>query len=132
MELAREVAAAEGAGITVHVRDLLDEAAHADLGLFDVVLDKGTYDAVTLNPDSSVRRAAPRTHVLGPAAHLPPSPCLQTAADPSGAYIASVARMVKEGGCVSRAALAHRQSRGASPPSSPPLHPLALARAASL
>lgn len=125
VELAREVAAAEGVEIAYHVRDLLDAAAHADLGPFDVVLDKGTYDAVTLNPDSAVRWGVSpsRPRPLPLTFHCPLHP---DRGGPLG-RIHRIRVADGEGGRVRiPAGFALVQSRGASPLGSLP-PPLALA-----
>lgn len=62
IELARKVAAKDGLEVAFHVRDLLNVEAHADLGRFALVLDKGTYDAITLAPKDEVVRV----HCLEP------------------------------------------------------------------
>ncbi|XP_062549889.1 EEF1A lysine methyltransferase 2 [Armigeres subalbatus] len=55
IELAQSIAKDQELDIAYKVVDLLDESEVAGLGKFNVVHDKGTYDAVSLHPDDSKR-----------------------------------------------------------------------------
>uniref|UniRef100_A0A8D8B8B9 Protein-lysine N-methyltransferase n=1 Tax=Culex pipiens TaxID=7175 RepID=A0A8D8B8B9_CULPI len=53
IELAKAICTDQELSITYKVADLLDDAVVRSLGKFSVVHDKGTYDAISLNPDDS-------------------------------------------------------------------------------
>lgn len=51
IELAQSIARDQNINISYRVGDLLSDTFVADFGQFDVVHDKGTYDAISLHPD---------------------------------------------------------------------------------
>ncbi|KAG0418038.1 hypothetical protein HPB47_005167 [Ixodes persulcatus] len=72
VDLAKELAAKEDVAISFEVADILEDAfpsGHCLSKTYDVVLDKGTYDAISLSPDEP---AAKRQRYLELVARLLP------------------------------------------------------------